>query len=686
MIRSKSTHYICVPLTSKSVLKSVKITNQYNFYLYLGIEKIINHLNNYTMKKDLLVLLILLSSVAFLQAQVVENFEPIQMNVMYGGAEDSSTFTVVPNPDPTGINTSATVAKFKRDKDGVPWGGFWCPLPTPVDVTVNKYVHIKVWKPRISVIKFKLEGGAAGTLEIESMNAQTVTNGWEDIVFDFSSKTGTYPTIVFMPDYSDPVNLTEDIIIYFDDIVVNNDPTPNSAAAYVIESYEHIPLNLMLGGAEDLSTMTIVANPDPSGINTSANVCKFMRDKDGVPWGGFWSNLPMPVDVTDNKYVHVKVWKPRISPIKFKLEGGAAGTLETESMAPQATTGVWEDIVFDFTSKTGTYPIIALMPDFIDPVGLTEDMTIYFDDILINNDPNPIKLQTITMQIDMHGSGLLEGESVYISGSFGGVYGTWAEPGTNEANILKDLDNDSIYSIDMILDDGTYQFKFFKGTGWNGGEWGGDPNRKATIYGDVTLTYKWAVKPAVLTLNVDMHGSGLMAEEPVYVAGDFGFVYGVWNEPGTNPANMMTDVDEDSVYTLVLDLVPGTHNFKFFKGTGWNGGEWNGDPNRNITFTQDTTATYFWGVKPGTESISENPLAGKVSVFPVPFNHYIKVNTAVNLKSIVVHSTVGQQVAYIEKPVTGTYTINTAGFTTGLYFVTFRPETGVPYTVKIMKN
>ena len=195
------------------------------------------------MKKTLTFFIMLLTFVGFSRAQLVTDFEVIQMNLMLGGSTDLSTMTVVPNPDPTGINTSNWVVKFVRDKDGVPWGGFLSTLALPVDVTVNKYVHVKVWKPRISPIKFKLQGGTAGDLETFSTAAQTSTGAWEEMVFDFSSKTGTYPTISFMPDFEDPLTLTDDIVIYFDDIMVNNDPTPGSAAVDVIEDYEIIPLN-----------------------------------------------------------------------------------------------------------------------------------------------------------------------------------------------------------------------------------------------------------------------------------------------------------------------------------------------------------------------------------------------------------------------------------------------------------
>ena len=116
-----------------------------------------------------------------------------------------------------------------------------------------------------------------------------------------------------MPILRIPLHLPSDIVIYFDDIIVNNDPAPSSGAVDVIEDYEIIPLNVMLGRSgrfeyNDLDN----GNPDPAGINTSTWVVQFLRDKDGVPWGGFWS--PTGVDVTTNHYMHVKVWKPRISP------------------------------------------------------------------------------------------------------------------------------------------------------------------------------------------------------------------------------------------------------------------------------------------------------------------------------------------------------------------------------------
>jgi len=463
------------------------------------------------MKKINLILMMMFTLTGFTMAQIVEDFECIKMNIFSAGANGS--LTVVPNPDQSGINTSAYVTKMVRGLDGDPWAGWYATLPAPIDVTANKYVHVKIWKPRISPVVFKYEG-AVNSGDVYSMNPQTQVNQWEELVFDMSVVTGDYVKIVLIPDFIDPVGLTEDITLYFDDLYANNDPAVGSAPVQGIEDYETIPLNYMLGGAEDLSTMTLIPNPDKSGVNLSDYVIQFHRDKDGVPWGGFWSTLPTPVDVTTNKYVHVKVWKPRVSPVKFKLEGGEAGTLELASTNAQATTGAWEDFVFDFSDKTGTYPTIAFMPDFEDPLTLTEDIEIYFDDILINDDPNPITPPVQVINVDMSESGLAEGQQVFISGALGGIYGTWNEPGTNANNEMLDPDGDKIYSISLALPDGVIAFKFFMGTGWGSGDPAPGGDRTYTVAGSFNLTYKWGVD-GLLGISNPLIGKVQMYRNPV---------------------------------------------------------------------------------------------------------------------------------------------------------------------------
>ena len=153
-----------------------------------------------------------------------------------------------------------------------------------------------------------------------------------------------------------------------------------------IERY--IDLNLMRGGADDDSEFSRVPNPDPDDVNDSEEVVRFDRSQHGVPWGGFFAFLPVPLDVSEKKFVYVDVWKPRISPLRFKLEDGDTPDLEIESMVPQTQTEQWETIVFDFSEKDGEWNIIAFMPDFANPVDLDEDIVLYFANIRLGDEPD----------------------------------------------------------------------------------------------------------------------------------------------------------------------------------------------------------------------------------------------------------------------------------------------------------
>jgi hypothetical protein len=434
-------------------------------------------------------------------------------------------------------------------------------------------------------------------------------------------------------------------------------------------------------------TFTLIQNPDKSGINLSYYVEDFLRLKDGVDWSGFYSILPKTVDVTTNKYVHVKLWKPRISPVKFKLEGGAAGTLEIASMNTQTTTNAWEDFVFDFSTKTGTYPIIALLPDVTADV-LADDIHIYIDDILVNNDPNPAVSYTRIINVDMHGSGLTVGQPVYISGNFGGDYGSWAEPGTKPGNEMLDADGDSIYSIEMLVPDGTYGFKFFKGAGWNNGD-NGPGDRKLAFVGNLNITYKWGVKAANLTLNVDMHGARtvdglrIASGTPIYVSGDFKGDYGDWDVPGTNMMDMLTDVDGDSIYSITIPLgVIGFHYFKFYSGDGWVGKE-TADFDRELDVTGDMVGNYIWGSN-GMVSVRPKALAGKIEMYPNPVRNELTINTTTDIRKVIITNTLGKTVGNIVY--TNNQTINTSNLTKGMYFVTFIGRDGNKVTQKLIKD
>lgn len=54
-------------------------------------------------------------------------------------------------------------------------------------------------------------------------------------------------------------------------------------------------------------------------------------------------------------------------------------------------------------------------------------------------------------------------------------------------------------------------------------------------------------------------------------------------------ADTLTDADEDGIYSITLNLDAGEYSWKFFLHTGRIAGGYEGDPNRSLTVTEDTT-------------------------------------------------------------------------------------------------
>jgi hypothetical protein len=147
-----------------------------------------------------------------------------------GSASTTADIQIVDNPFPSGINTSSKVVRYLRRTGGVGaefFAGFFAGIVDPnPDFTINKFMHVKVLKQKVSAVRFKIEGGASADIEVGSTEPYTNSNVWQDMVFDFSAANGSYSTIVFFPDFEDPLTNTGDIFIYFDDITLNNVGTP----------------------------------------------------------------------------------------------------------------------------------------------------------------------------------------------------------------------------------------------------------------------------------------------------------------------------------------------------------------------------------------------------------------------------------------------------------------------------
>lgn len=174
------------------------------------------------MKKITFMSFLLIASMGFAQVNPVD-FEPGGIGadwtfVVFVNGDDPP-IEIVPNPDVSGINTSATVAKFTVRVAGADFAGaFSDNIGTFTLLPTNSTVKMKVHKPVISDVGIKFEGPNGQIQEIKVAN--TLINQWEELTFNFAAFIGTPASIdinriVIFPDFA---VRTQDNIVYFDDI------------------------------------------------------------------------------------------------------------------------------------------------------------------------------------------------------------------------------------------------------------------------------------------------------------------------------------------------------------------------------------------------------------------------------------------------------------------------------------
>lgn len=95
-----------------------------------------------------------------------------------------------------------------------------------------------------------------------------------------------------------------------------------------------------------------VANPNPGGLNTTANVGKFTRGFES--WSGTYSPLNIPIDMAVGKKIKVFAYNPDPAMvgkmINVELESGTVANGIGIRKTAFTTSGAWEELVFDFST------------------------------------------------------------------------------------------------------------------------------------------------------------------------------------------------------------------------------------------------------------------------------------------------------------------------------------------------
>jgi len=286
--------------------------------------------------------------------------------------------TVIDNPDPSGINTTAKVAQSVKTSGAETWGGSFLTLGDVIDFSSNKLFKVKVWSPKSgAVVKLKVENLESGDIGFEVDALTTVTNQWEELQFDFSAidLANTYQKVVIFFDFG---NIGDDAIYYFDDIKLVPGSTPTTS---MVENFEgEVPAFTVFGNIADV---VVVANPDPTGLNTTENTAMMTKTSGSEVWAGCFFETDL-LDLESFSKIKVKIWSPKSGiVVKAKLENTDA-SIVYEVDITNTSENSWEELVYDFSgAPEADYVRFVIFFDFGNP---GDDTVYYFDEIELSSD------------------------------------------------------------------------------------------------------------------------------------------------------------------------------------------------------------------------------------------------------------------------------------------------------------
>jgi hypothetical protein len=342
------------------------------------------------------ILFISVSVISLAQAQINPpfDFETAETTPVFTNFEMAETL-VVENPDPSGINTSASVAQMIRYPEGNVWAGSIVALPDYLDLTEVGAFSLKVYSPAEgAVMKLKLEG-----LQVVELDALTTTsNAWETITWDFTGVPGgIFNQVAFMIDYGIEGDGTYFSTFYFDDFELYQSTEDLEQVSLPIDHESegvHYQTTSFAGNYAELAV-------DPTDANN--HVMKVTKHWQSLNYSGttmstiagFAEPIPFESGATE---ISVDVWVPTAgAAIRMKAEEylEQSNSVETQLNVPVA--GVWTTMTFDFFQNVpGTqsinfgydYRVLSIFFDFGNEGYLAGSQTFYYDNVIFGDGTN----------------------------------------------------------------------------------------------------------------------------------------------------------------------------------------------------------------------------------------------------------------------------------------------------------
>ena len=290
-------------------------------------------------------------------------------------------------------NAANKVLKTTKPNGAQTWAGttigagFTTALPFSSTAT---QMSVRVYSPAAGLpVRLKVEDRTNNTRSVETQKLTTVANAWETIIFDFANQAPgtaalnlTYAYNMASIFYN--FNTAGDgKIFYADDFQFL---ATNAAGLALPLDFQSSTL-LYAFTNFDGGNVTVINNPQSSGINTSTKVARMVKGA-GQPWGGSFIALANPINFSVFKKFKMKVFSPRVgAKVLLKVENINDGGINFEKEVLTTVANQWEELTFDYTAinTANSYQKVVLIFELGTVGDGSPNFTFLFDDILLTN-------------------------------------------------------------------------------------------------------------------------------------------------------------------------------------------------------------------------------------------------------------------------------------------------------------
>ena len=223
-----------------------------------------------------------------------------------------------------------------------------------------------------------------------------------------------------------------------------------------------LPLNFESGTETwtdfDGGAMTVIDNPQKSGINTSEKVAQMIKGA-GQTWGGSWIALEGPIDYSTLKFMSLKVFSPRTNAaVLLKVENADNGAISFEKSVNTTKANEWETLKFDFSqiNTANSYSKIVIIIDNGTVGDGSANFTFLIDDIELADGEATVLAtpSTSAPSPSVNESNVI---SIY-SDSYTSISGLNLNPGWGQATQVSEVEvvsGDTILKYDLLNYQGT---------------------------------------------------------------------------------------------------------------------------------------------------------------------------------------------------------------------------------------